>query len=340
MYDGGMGTEIELRIPESITGEAWCGLAQIERPDAVQTIHEDFIQAGAEIITTNTYSTNRHVLGSANEQDSVVQGNEDAVKVARAAASAAGARVAKKVWVAGSISNHPPYFFENVKNTSNSDSDGDDNNNLTKTSQGWPCVADEFANYVEQGELLKKGGVDFIILEMVKDLEHGETLCAAAETLGLPVFLGVTTAVREDGGVKFRDSDDLLVDGVKKLLAKCQNVVAINVMHTPMDEIVPSVKAVRSVWEGPIGVYPNNAVAAARFDWQGKAKCFTPDEFAEQAKEWVACGAQYVGGCCGFGPAHIKAASDVVCMPCEPEKKSIFEAASSPTSSASPTTVQ
>jgi S-methylmethionine-dependent homocysteine/selenocysteine methylase len=318
MYDGGMGTEIELRIPESIKGEAWCGLAQIERPGAVQTIHEDFIQAGAEIITTNTYSTNRHVLGSANEQDSVVQGNEDAVKVARAAASVAGARLEKKVWVAGSISNHPPYFFENVKDAS-SDS------NLTNTSQGWPCVEDEFANYCEQGELLKKGGVDFIILEMVKDIDHGETLCAAAETLGLPVFLGVTTAVREDGAVKLRDSDDLLVDGIKKLLAKCQNVVAINVMHTPMDEIVPSVKAVRTVWDGPVGVYPNNAVAADRHDWQGKAKCFTPDEFAEHAKEWVACGAQYVGGCCGFGPAHIKAACNVVCMPCEAEK-TIFEA--------------
>jgi len=103
-----MGTEIEERIPESITGEAWCGLAQIDRPDAVQKIHEDFIEAGASIITTNTYSTNRHVLASAGEQESVVNGNVLAVKVARAAAN----QSSTKVWVAGSISNHPPFFFE------------------------------------------------------------------------------------------------------------------------------------------------------------------------------------------------------------------------------------
>ena len=80
-----MGTEIEQRLPNSITGEAWAGLAQIDEPDAIQTIHEDFIRSGATIITTNTYSTNRHVLESANEQDQVAAGNNAAVKVALAA---------------------------------------------------------------------------------------------------------------------------------------------------------------------------------------------------------------------------------------------------------------
>jgi methionine synthase I (cobalamin-dependent) len=308
-----MGTEIEARIPESITGEAWCGLAQIDRPDAVQTIHEDFIQSGATIITTNTYSTNRHVLASANEQDQVAEGNDAACRVARAAANKAD----KKIWVAGSISNHPPYFFENVAKVDVT-GDGVSGEDLTG---GWPSENQEFANYVEQGELLKKGGVDFIILEMIKDLKHGKIVCAASETLGLPVFLGITTAINENGGAKFRDCNDLVVDGIPQLLAKCKNIVAINVMHTPMDEIIPSVKAVRTVWNGFLGVYPNNGVAENRLDWQGTAKSFTPEEFAEASKEWVACGAQYVGGCCGFSPKHIHAAA--LCLPCG-GNKSIF----------------
>lgn len=120
LYDGGMGTEIERRIPESIKGEAWCGLAHLLEPEAVIAIHEDFIDAGARINTTNTYATNRHVLETSNEDDNaadsqktpfdVPEANIKAVEVAREAIKkqqAAGNK--EKCWIAGSISNHPPF---------------------------------------------------------------------------------------------------------------------------------------------------------------------------------------------------------------------------------------
>ena len=58
----------------------------------------------------------------------------------------------------------------------------------------------------------------------------------------------------------FVDCDDTLGSAVPKLLAKCPNVVAINIMHTPMDEITPSLKELRKHWDGPIGCYPNNSL--------------------------------------------------------------------------------
>jgi 5-methyltetrahydrofolate--homocysteine methyltransferase len=88
-------------------------------------------------------------------------------------------------------------------------------------------------------------------------------------------------------------------------------------MHTPMDEIIPSLKALQTVWSGRIGVYPNNGISETRLDWKGKAKSFTAEEFAVHAKQWVDCGAQYVGGCCGFGPQHIQAACSLLCLPCD-----------------------
>ena len=86
-------------------------------PQAVVAIHEDFIDAGAVIHTTNTYATNRHVLETSNEDENaqatsfdVPEANIKAVEVAREAISkqkAAGNN--EKCWIAGSISNHPPF---------------------------------------------------------------------------------------------------------------------------------------------------------------------------------------------------------------------------------------
>jgi len=117
LYDGGMGTEIEYRIPESIKGEAWCGLAHLLEPAAVEAIHFDFAEAGATVMTTNTYATNRHVLETSNEDGEasptsfdVPEANAKAVEVARAAIEKqAEAGNNAKFWVAGSISNHPPF---------------------------------------------------------------------------------------------------------------------------------------------------------------------------------------------------------------------------------------
>ena len=102
-----------------------------------------------------------------------------------------------QVWIAGSISNHPPFFFGNVENSKKHDS-------TAYLADGWPVPAIEKENYLEQGKLLKEGGVDFLILEMVKDMAHGEVVCDAAQQSELPVFLGLTTKICADGVITLR----------------------------------------------------------------------------------------------------------------------------------------
>ena len=71
----------------------------------------------------------------------------------------------------------------------------------------WPEEDEEIANYIEQGNALKEAGADILMLEMVKDEMHGDRVCRAAQRVGLPVFLGLTTRVDPDGSVRLRDSD-------------------------------------------------------------------------------------------------------------------------------------
>jgi len=77
-------------------------------------------------------------------------------------------------------------------------------------------------------------------------------------------------------------------------------------MHIPVDETRASITAVRRVWQGPIGAYPNNVSSANRFAASASSGV-SIQEFITAADEWREAGATLVGGCCGIGPAYIKA---------------------------------
>jgi S-methylmethionine-dependent homocysteine/selenocysteine methylase len=101
ILDGGMGSELEARgVPMS--GSVWSGIAALEHQDTVRRVHEDFIAAGADVIITNTFSSNRLALEPAGLGDAVAEVNR------RAAAAALQAREGADhpVVVAGSLSPH------------------------------------------------------------------------------------------------------------------------------------------------------------------------------------------------------------------------------------------
>ncbi len=100
IMDGGTGTEMEKRgVPMDEQG--WSASSTIRQPETLQTIHEEYIGAGAEIIITNTFSSSRHVLEACTLGERFDEINRTAVRVARAARD----RVAEHpVWIAGSIS--------------------------------------------------------------------------------------------------------------------------------------------------------------------------------------------------------------------------------------------
>ena len=113
LLDGGVSTEIQKR-GVSMDEDVWSGIAHRTHPEITLQVHEDYIRAGAQVITANTYSTARHVLERINMGDQVRSLNEEAVQLARKARDNVAA---DEVWVAGSISSMAPFNNEAVSYT-------------------------------------------------------------------------------------------------------------------------------------------------------------------------------------------------------------------------------
>jgi len=306
-----MGSEIQAQNPDSIVGEAWSGMAQLKDPPLVQSIHVEYLKAGADIVIANSYASNAHVLGhEASGEEEVKQCSTAACALAFSACSEHRQQdreaADRRFWVAGSISTHPPYSLMAID--SDEYKDNHDAYNLTDVAK-WPEPEVELENYRKQARALKEGNVDFIVLEMMKDVDHAMRACTAAVEAQVPIFLGITVKV-ENGAVVMRD--DPAVDfgeTVRGLVKACGgNCVAINIMHSPVDEILPAIAALRKVHTGPIGVYPNNARSTARLAYNAEDG-YTDEEYAQEALKWAKTGfVSYIGGCCGTKPSHIAAA--------------------------------
>ncbi|NIW23676.1 MAG: hypothetical protein GWN29_03475, partial [Gammaproteobacteria bacterium] len=279
LMDGGTGSELQLR-GVSMSPTAWSGLAARENYATLRSIHADYIRAGADIITTNTFATTRFVLEAAGCGAAFDALNRSAVE---AALESRELMADRSVAIAGSMSCLPPRF------------DG----------EAYPCASIEHDAYRELAQLLADLGVDLIALEMIQDIEHGQRAMEAALSTGLPVCLGVS-ARRIDTRLACFDYPDRefgpVVDGLVSL-----GPTVVNVMHTPPDDIGAALESVKRRWDGPLGAYPELG-DLAMLD-QSTAR-LSPVDFVEMAVGWVGYGARLLGGCCGAGPDHIAALAE------------------------------
>jgi S-methylmethionine-dependent homocysteine/selenocysteine methylase len=275
VIDGAMGTELEARgVP--MDENAWCGLANLDHPELVQAIHEDHIRAGADVIITNTYMSGEGPMARAGQAGRFEEGMRSAVRLARAAAAGAGRPVA----IAGSVST---------------------------TSWATPSAEDHDglrAAYARQTELLAEAGVDLIVLEMVVDTRLGAAALAAARATGLPMWLGLSacTPGRTAGDAESLPEIDEAREVARALIA--DDLDAVCVMHTDIDDITPALDMLAPLWKGPVGVYPH------RGRWLKPTWGFEdvdPGYLVGVAGEWVQRGASMVGGCCGLGTRHVAA---------------------------------
>ena len=272
VIDGGTGSELRRRgMPLDAIG--WSALAPLSHYELLREIHADYIAAGADVVTTNTFATTRFVLEAAGHAAEFETINTRTVAAAREARDASG----RDVGIAGSISCLPPRFDVHA----------------------YPDERAEGAAYRELAETLAEAGVDLLILEMMQETRHAPLACVAARAVGLPVWLGVSCRVGADG--KLVGFDFPLVP-----LAACLDALlpfvpdGVAVMHSPVAAIVPALEEIRARWHGPLGAYPEIGDGAT-------TPAVPPEKLAAHANEWLRCGAQLVGGCCGTTPAHIRA---------------------------------
>lgn len=279
LIDGGTGSELQRR-GVSMSEEAWSGIAAYSHKGLLREIHEDYIRAGAEVITTNTFGTARFVLDAAGLGDAFEEINRLAVEAAMEARDAVAQR---PVAIAGSLSCLPPRL--NVAH--------------------YPDPPKERDAYRELAHFLAEGRVDLIALEMMEDAHHATLAMEAALEVGLPVWLGISTRFDRPGGtlVGFDFPDTPLSVPLESLVPL--NPTVVNIMHTPPDAIEPALQRLKDHWTGPIGTYPELGDFSAP-DWQFTSR-LTPRELVAYASEWVRAGARLLGGCCGTTPDHIRA---------------------------------
>ena len=290
ILDGATATEVEKRgVP--LHDLTWSAASLLSHPDVVREVHRVYIDAGADIITTNTYSSNRNVLAPAGMGDDVRKLNALAVTLAREARDQAAA--SRPVYIAGSIS---------TENTTASFYFGRKIADLQP-----PNERQSRDNYREQAEVMAEAGAELIVLEMMRDIP--QTVYALEESLatGLPVWVGFSTRMSADGSqVLLQDSPDdgpTLANALAAVIPLGPSVVS--VMHTTAEETTPALVELRKHWQGPTGAYPNSTGTAevSRWDLEDTE---SPESLLAYAQEWLKMGVQVLGGCCGIGPEHIR----------------------------------
>ena len=289
LLDGAMGTELERRgVP--MDRKAWSAAAMDTHPEVVRDIHEDYIRAGAEIHIVNSFSTARHVLEPAGFGDKVEEFNRRAVELCREAVARAGGE--RPMWIAGSVSS----FAEAADRTK------------------LPPPESLRANFDEQVAVLHRAGVDLFALEMLCDVEISTQAIQAAAATRLPLVIGFTCTLAEDGETVETGGHEMGLQGRVTLDTVLSNVIAtipdpkqtvLAIMHSDFPVTDRALDILARQWTGPMAAYPNSGTFKVP-NWQFDTVC-SPEEFAKAAERWVARGVQIVGGCCGLGPDHIRA---------------------------------
>jgi len=276
ILDGATGTELERR-GAPMDDAAWDAAALVTHPSMVREVHEDYIRAGADVIITNTFATARHVLEPAGMGEQFRELNIRAVTLAKEARE----NVADKpVFIAGSISTMPAW---------------DDRSHEPRAEKAQ-------ANYLEQAEVLAESGVDVIALEMMRDLEQTTYAVEAAVATGLPVWVGFSCKTTDEGTVVLWDENHTLAEALEQIPPLGASLVSI--MHTLTEDIPPALRELTSRWSGPIGAYPHSGKFIMP-NWQF-IDMISPEDFVNEAQQWVDMGARLIGGCCGIGPEHIR----------------------------------
>lgn len=285
LLDGGTGTELQRRGVQ-MTAQAWCGAAALDSGAVLQEIHADYIQAGAEIITANTYATSRLVLALDGYGDAFEEINRGAIAAARRAREAAGR---PDVLIAGSLSHRGAIAPGTA----------------TPDGRSGPGADALYSALRELALLLREEGCDLVLLEMMYDPERMPAVYAAARDSGLPIWAGFSARRGEDGAVYGFSPDPVTPFSDVVAVLRDWEVDAAGIMHTPSDLISDALGVLRGVYDGPLMAYPDSGYFKSP-NWEFE-NVIAPDELCRFAEGWVAEGVQVLGGCCGLGPEHISA---------------------------------
>lgn len=265
LFDGGMGTLVQAAGLHTV--HAVPDLLNLTHPEAIVAIQRQYVEAGADCITTNTFNTNRLKLANAGATVAEVY-----------AAAAANARAAGAPLVAGDI-GPTGALLEPL---------------------GTLTFDEAFEVFAEQARAAEAAGCDLIVVETMADLlEAKAAVLAAVETTALPVFATMTFG--EDGRTFLGTTPAIAATTLSSLGA---SAVGLNCSLGPVElaplvgELAPHDRAL--VMAQPNAGLPRIQDGETVFD-------VGPNEFAQAMEAILDAGATVIGGCCGTTPDHIAA---------------------------------
>jgi len=276
LCDGAMGTVLYAR---GVFINRCYDELNLSDPALILAIHEEYLQSGAEILETNTFGANRFRLARHGLANRTAEINEAGVKIARQAAEHLKEKQAGDAWIAGSVGPLGVHLEP-----------------LGKTG-----LDEARAAFAEQIAALAAAGVDMLMIETMPALnEAREALLAAKDTAPhLPVFVMVT--VDDDGNCL----DGASPEQAAELLTECgADVIGCN-CSTGTATVLTAIEAMRSATSLPLVAMPNAGMPRA-VEGRNIYLC-SPEYMASFARKAIKAGAQYVGGCCGTTPNHIRA---------------------------------
>ena len=279
LLDGSMGQEL-INRNASGQGVLWSAKALFEHPEVVMQVHEDYIRAGADIITTNSYACIRNNFGPEGLLERLGEMNRLAAELAQRARDNCG----KPVLIAGSM--------------------GPQNGSYRPDLVG--SFEETEALYREQAEFLAPH-VDFFICETLSCLLEARAAVSAATATGKPTWLSWSI---EDTGVGNLRSGESIVDAWEDIAGS--GIAAVLLNCSPPEAISKALPGLVSISDVPVGAYANAFTPIPqKWDFHGDESIppsrtdVTPSAYADHVGDWVAVGAMIVGGCCEVGPAHI-----------------------------------
>jgi methionine synthase I (cobalamin-dependent) len=303
ILDGAVGTQLQaLGAPND--PYCWAAIANHTHPYTVRKMHEDYIKAGVDIITTNTYSAARHNYEPAGLAELVYELNLRAVVLAREATRVSD----RPVYVAGSISNFGAWTEEIYEKWTASGQLRGRRTSFGMRMHGVMTEEQVRRNLDEQVGILVDAGVDFLIAEATGDFQQRKWVFEAAADSGIPFWAGYKCHRDADGALlSGYDSDMLLEDELDALLPIGGDVVCI--FHSDMEDSSRAVGTVKSKWMGPICVYPEAGRRDYVYDFADPSEMdsYSIEQWIRFARGWTAEGVQIIGGCCGIGVRHIEA---------------------------------
>jgi len=272
--DGATGTMLqEAGLPPGAAPDAW----NLENPDAIRALHQSYIDAGSEIILTNTFGGHPLRLAKAKLANQAHAVNLAAAQLAREVAG-------DTVIVLGDL-GPTGELFEPLGHLS-----------FEEARRG----------FYQQAAALAEGGVDAILIETMSDLQEAQAAVEGAqEACDLPILatMSFDTSGRTMMGVKPEvAAEKLSAMGVDVVGANCGRTLTENLEAiTRMRETAPDLTLMAK---------PNAGLP--KYEQGNLVYDVTPDVMAEYAHKFASLGVRIFGGCCGSTPAHIRAVVDAL----------------------------